>query len=161
MNKNEKLDNGNIVVDGKEYAEVKTDSRLIRKGRRYWYVENSGAINSFFNVGDNTNYNKHGYLLRTEAEAETYSKYLALQSEYEKWCSEYPCDWTDREQIKYCLGYYYDDNKIRIDSVAITRYQETYCSNKDHLQKFIDTHDPDDLKLLLGVTKPQRCWLEL
>lgn len=133
---------------------------LIKKGEDYRTMLYCGQIIDFNNSSDRVDEatNIIGLIARTEEELQELIKSRKMQREYELWCMEYPCDWNDAFQDKYCVV----DNKINIARYTIMKIPGVvFCANKEHIQAFIDKVGKEDFKKYVLEIGLKKYWLEV
>lgn len=152
-----------------EKEEQKNKPYLIKKGEIYYVpCVYQGSIiadkksNLDKDIAEISNVG--GCVACTELEALELYKARKMQREYELWCMQYPCDWKDYEQEKYCI-YYYGKTKrteVGIGSSYFCKEQGTiYCSNATHLQAFIDKVGEENFVKYVLEIGLKKYWLEV
>lgn len=106
--------------------------------------------------------NVGGCVARTELEALELYKSRKMQREYELWCMQYPCDWSDKSKCKY---YAYYDNRAKKCKIECA-YEEQqanvlYCSNWLNIDDYINIVGEEDFKKYVLEIGLKKYWLEV
>lgn len=145
-----------------EEIEERKNNYVIDREQAYYYISlEDGKIHKSIYTGDFNQYcmGWSGIVCKTEEDAEEWKTAILYRDSYRRQSENYPVDWEDFTQKKYCLEYSWQDKKIIVKETNTYQADGIYWSDADKLDNYLSWHRSEDVKkYILGIGMPKKCY---
>lgn len=150
---------GNVSVNEKELKEllvIKDKKYFIPElGEEYWFVDFAGdvgyAVNNLDNIDAKIFENQEVFRTTEEAEEHAKKQRFLLQMKRDFLDNSDDIDWEYKGQTKWSIGYDHDIDKIDIDGMWKTQFNDFHTTNKEWLEEYIEKHEEDIKKYYFEI----------
>lgn len=110
-------------------------------GESYFYISSNFEVTNkvkrttSFEADRISNGNCFATKKRAEQVAEKMRLLLRLEQLHDVLCPDYVPDWNNDDELKFCLGYYCDDDCWFVDSFNVTQYPIAVFDTKENAKK--------------------------
>lgn len=151
-----------IAENIEKEIEERRNSYVIEQGQTYYYLSlEDGKVHTDVYTGDCSQHltGYFGIVCKTPEDVEEWKTATFYKNSYQKQSENYPVDWEDFTQKKYCLEYSWQDKKIIIKETNTYQADGIYWSDADKLDNYLSWHKPEDVKkYILGIGMPKKCY---